>query len=81
VIRELTPPDTALAFRALRELRPAWTDKSAFVRYGPRYGHSLAWGHYLYIDDLSTLPAARGRGPARGLLDWLRNEAGRRAVR
>jgi GNAT superfamily N-acetyltransferase len=44
---------------------------------GFRTGHNLAWGRYLYVDDLSTLPAARGEGLARGLLDWLESEAGR----
>jgi len=44
---------------------------------GFRTGHSLAWGHYLYVDDLSTLPDARGRGHAGALLDWLDAE-GRR---
>jgi GNAT superfamily N-acetyltransferase len=38
---------------------------------GFRTGHSIAWGHYLYIDDLSTLPDARRRGHGRALLDWL----------
>ncbi len=104
VIKELTPPDSRLAYLALRELRPALTDEAAFVRQvdevqrpegyrivaafgegeeqalavaGFRTGHNLAWGHFLYIDDLSTLPAARGRGLARGLLEWLGDEAGR----
>jgi GNAT superfamily N-acetyltransferase len=44
---------------------------------GFRTGHSLAWGHYLYVDDLSTLPGARRRGHGRALLDWLLEE-GRR---
>jgi GNAT superfamily N-acetyltransferase len=38
---------------------------------------SLALGHYLYVDDLSTLADARRRGHARALLDWLVEE-GRR---
>jgi GNAT superfamily N-acetyltransferase len=38
---------------------------------------SLALGHYLYVDDLSTLPEARREGHARALLDWLVRE-GRR---
>lgn len=44
---------------------------------GFRAGHSLAWGHYLYVDDLSTLPEARRRGHGRALLEWLLEE-GRR---
>ncbi len=43
---------------------------------GFRVMHSLAWGHYLYVDDLSTLPEARRRGHARALLDWLLEEGG-----
>jgi len=44
---------------------------------GFRSDHNLAWGHYLYVDDLSTLPGARNRGHGRGLLEWLVEE-GRR---
>lgn len=44
---------------------------------GFRTGHGLAWGHYLYVDDLSTLPEARRRGHGRALLVWLFEEAGR----
>lgn len=44
---------------------------------GFRTGNNLAWGHYLYVDDLSTLPEARCRGHGRVLLDWLLEE-GRR---
>jgi GNAT superfamily N-acetyltransferase len=44
---------------------------------GFRTGHNLAWGHYLYVDDLSTLPEAQRRGHGRALLDWLLAE-GRR---
>ena len=38
---------------------------------GFRYGEFLAWGRILYIDDLTTLPEARGRGFAGALLDWI----------
>ncbi len=38
---------------------------------GFRYATFLAWGHVLYIDDLTTLPAAQGRGYGGALLDWL----------
>ena len=44
---------------------------------GFRLGHSLAWGRYLYVDDLSTLPYARRRGHAAELLGWLLAEARR----
>ncbi len=44
---------------------------------GFRTGHSLAWGHYLYVDDLSTLPQAKRRGYGRALLDWLVEEGKR----
>jgi GNAT superfamily N-acetyltransferase len=38
---------------------------------GFHLGSSIPWGHYLYVDDLSTQPEARRRGHARALLDWL----------
>jgi GNAT superfamily N-acetyltransferase len=104
VIRELLPPDSGLAFEAMRALRGDLADEQAFVERvdqvqrpegyrlvaafeedGPsavavagfRAAHSIAWGHYLYVDDLSTLPEARRRGHGRALLDWLLEEAAR----
>jgi GNAT superfamily N-acetyltransferase len=44
---------------------------------GFRVGHMLAWGRFLYVDDLSTLPEARRRGYGMRLLEWLREEAER----
>lgn len=41
---------------------------------GFRVGDNLAWGHYLYVDDLSTAPKARRQGLAGALLDWLIEE-------
>jgi GNAT superfamily N-acetyltransferase len=38
---------------------------------GFRTGHSLAWGYYLYVDDLSTVADARGQGHGGALLEWL----------
>jgi GNAT superfamily N-acetyltransferase len=103
-LREIVPPDTALAFPAMQALRPHYADEAAFVERvdgvqrgegyrlvgifedgtphavavaGFRVGHMLAWGRYLYVDDLSTLPAARRRGYGLQLLEWLREEAER----
>jgi GNAT superfamily N-acetyltransferase len=103
VIREVVPPDTALAFEAMRALRTWLPDRETFVQRvddvqrpegyrlagafedgndeavavaGFRVAHNLAFGkRFLYLDDLSTLPVARGRGHARALLDWLLEEA------
>jgi GNAT superfamily N-acetyltransferase len=44
---------------------------------GFRVLHNLAWHDALYVDDLSTLSEARGRGYGRALLEWCREE-GRR---
>jgi GNAT superfamily N-acetyltransferase len=44
---------------------------------GFRLGDSLAWGRYLYVDDLSTAPEARRQGHAGALLEWLVSEARR----
>ncbi|ULN52875.1 GNAT family N-acetyltransferase [Mycolicibacillus parakoreensis] len=52
-------------------------DGQALSVIGFRDVHATAWGHYLYVDDLSTLPEARGRGHGSALLDWVFDEAGR----
>ncbi|MCP3980947.1 MAG: GNAT family N-acetyltransferase [bacterium] len=38
---------------------------------GFRMGHNLAWGRYLYVDDLCTAATERSRGYGRVLLSWL----------
>ena len=38
---------------------------------GFRLGESLAWGRYLYVDDLVTLPEHRSQGHGARLLAWL----------
>jgi GNAT superfamily N-acetyltransferase len=38
---------------------------------GFRLGESLAWGNYLYIDDLVTDETDRSRGYGQRLFDWL----------
>lgn len=54
---------------------------AALAVAGFRMGDNLARGRYLYVDDLSTLPAARHRGHARDLLVWLHEEAKRSGCR
>ena len=49
----------------------------AVVAAGFRAGHNLAWGRFLYVDDLITLPEARGEGHATALLRWMLDEAAR----
>ncbi len=104
VLRELLPPQTGLAFAAMRALRAHHADPDAWVERidelqrpegyrlvaafedgqadaaavaGFRLGHNLAWGRFLYVDDLSTLPQARSRGHGEALLRWIFDEAGR----
>ncbi|HEY1355415.1 MAG TPA: GNAT family N-acetyltransferase [Solirubrobacterales bacterium] len=104
MVRELLPPETGLAFEAMRALRTDLADEDAFVRRvdevqrpegyrlaaafengeeraaavaGFRLGHSIAWGRFLYVDDLSTRPEARRHGHGSALLGWLLEEAGR----
>ena len=104
MIREIPSPDTAVAYRAMRELRGHLGDEQAFVRLveevlrpegyrllgafesgesdaaavaGFRTGHNTAWGHFLYVDDLSTVAQARRRGHGRALLEWLSEEGAR----
>jgi GNAT superfamily N-acetyltransferase len=46
-------------------------EERAVAAAGFRVSDNLAWGHHLYIDDLSTTPEARRQGHAGALLDWL----------
>lgn len=44
---------------------------------GFRLSRNLAWGKFLYIDDLITDEASRSKGYGKKLLDWLVAEARR----
>ncbi len=50
-------------------------DGKAVAAIGYRYLQYLYNGKHIYIDDLSTLPAARGKGYAGKLLDFVEAEA------
>lgn len=52
-------------------------DPDAASAAGFRVQHSLAWGHAIYCDDLSTRAAHRGKGHGGALLDWMIAEARR----
>lgn len=42
---------------------------------GFRLGENLAWGRFLYVDDLVTLPDHRSQGHGAALLSWLKEVA------
>ena len=44
---------------------------------GFRELNNLAWGHVVYVDDLSTHPDGRRHGHGRALLEWCAAEAER----
>lgn len=65
----------AEGYRLVGAFEPGRTEAVAVAGY--RTFTMLAFGRALYVDDLSTLPDARGRGHARALLAWLEDEARR----
>lgn len=48
---------------------------------GFRFGENLAWGPFMYVDDLVTLPALRSRGYGAQLLSWLKGHAAENGCR
>ena len=50
-------------------------DEQAAAVAGFRISTSLAWGHHVYVDDLVTREALRGRGHADALMAWVEDEA------
>ena len=57
------------------------SDGKAAAIIGYRYLHFLTHGKHIYIDDLSTLPEARGKGYGSTLLDFVKNEALQRGLK
>lgn len=53
---------------------------NAVAVVGFREGTSTHLGRHLYVDDLSTVSAARGRGYGRALLEWVHDEAQRHGI-
>ena len=52
-------------------------ERDAAAIAGFRIGHMLAWGRYLYVDDLVTAADRRQRGHADRIFEWLQDEARR----
>jgi len=52
-------------------------EDQAAAAAGFRLGRNLAWGRYLYVDDLATRSALHGRGHGAALMAWLREQAER----
>ena len=50
-------------------------DEEAAAVAGFRINEYLAWGRHLYVDDLVTAAAHRGRGHADRLFAWLEGQA------
>lgn len=85
VMHQLRPALTADEFLRRVALQRAQGYRLAFLEVdgviacvaGFRVSHCLAWGKFLYVDDLVTDNAQRSKGCGKALLDWLRNEARR----
>jgi GNAT superfamily N-acetyltransferase len=52
-------------------------DADAAAVAGFRVGESLAWGRFLYVDDLVTRAELQGRGHADAVMAWVIEEARR----
>ena len=55
----------------------SFVDDVVVAAAGFRLSTNLALGRAIYVDDLVTLPRARGAGHARSLLEWVAAEAAR----
>jgi GNAT superfamily N-acetyltransferase len=53
-------------------------DPDAAAVAGLRVGENLAWGRFVYVDDLVTRAGLRGRGHADAVMRWVEEEARRR---
>lgn len=53
------------------KLLGAYTDGEPEGVAGFRISKCLAWGKFLYVDDLVTLPVERSKGLGKRMMDWL----------
>jgi len=83
VVRELRPHLSEPEFVARVERQAPQGYRLAFLEEagapvcvaGFRLADTLAWGRFLYVDDLVTGSAARSRGHGRAMLAWLLERA------
>ena len=64
----------ASGYRVAGSFEPG--DEQAAAVAGFRIGHSLSWGHHVYVDDLVTRKALRGRGHADAVMAYVERVAG-----
>lgn len=74
-VRQVDEVQRSEGYRLIAAFEAGASEPSAVA--GFRVCNSLAWGHYLYVDDLSTKSTGRRRGHARALLEWLVEEGKR----
>lgn len=85
VMQELRPHITEDQFLAKVRRQEKAGYRLAYVRAlsgvvavaGFRLGENLAWGRFLYVDDLVTLAEQRSKGHGAKLLSWLKEQAAR----
>lgn len=85
VMRELRPHLVQEQFLARIRSQEHAGYRLAYVRAsdgivavaGFRLAENLAWGRFLYVDDLVTLPEQRSQGHGARLLSWLKGQAAR----
>jgi GNAT superfamily N-acetyltransferase len=65
----------AAGYRVVGSFDPGGDEAAAVA--GFRIAENLAWGRFLYVDDLVTRDGARGRGHADSLIAWVSDEAQR----
>ncbi len=65
----------AAGYRLVAAFEDGETEAAAVA--GFRVGESLGWGRSLYVDDLVTREALRGRGHAAAVMAWVEEEARR----
>jgi GNAT superfamily N-acetyltransferase len=75
LVRQVDERQRPAGYRLVGSFEPGSQDAVAVA--GFRVNEFLAWGRHLYVDDLVTAAAWRGRGHADRLFAWLEEEARR----